>query len=312
MEDRFNSLMADASLSRYADDIRGLVRNSIRITSQPASGSDFEIGQSRMGGLPDLPPGIEWPAWTPPVCPRKPSLLERLFSKQPAPLEEPKPSSHSFIAQFNLSEVAPYDTERVLPDRGMLYFFYDATSMVWFDDPPHGEGWRVIYWSGGASQLTRTSAPEGLSQKLIYGAFRPTFTSERVFPPWESLLVERLGMSQKEIYEYAEVIEKLSSNDSDRVSRLLGHPDYIQYTDMLTECQLASNGIAAGDLSRLPDDPRIPGLLRGATEWQLLFQMDSQDMNTNWGDAGRIYYLTKSYDMTQQSLDEVWLALQCG
>ncbi|MCE5197593.1 MAG: YwqG family protein [Armatimonadota bacterium] len=312
MEDKFDSLMAGASLSRYTDDIRGLIRNSIRIISQPVSESDFEIGQSRMGGLPDLPPRAEWPVWMPPVYPRKPGFFERLFSKQPPPSEEPKLSPHSFIAQFNLSEVSPYDIENVLPDRGMLYFFFDTNPMVWSDDPPHSEGWRVTYWNGDASRLTRASTPKELPQRLIYGTFRPTFTSERVFPPSESLLLERLGMSQNEIYQYAEVIEKLSSYDNDQVSRLLGHPDYIQYTDMLTECQLASNGIAAGDLRQLPNDTRIPDLLERAIDWQLLFQMDSRDMNTNWGDAGRIYYFTKSYDMTQQSLDEVQLVLQCG
>ena len=312
MEERFNSLMADASLLRYADDIRSLIRNSIRITSQPASESDFGIGQSRMGGLPDLPTGVEWPAWMPPAYSRKPSFLERLFSMRPALPEEPTLSPHSFIAQFNLSEVAPYDSEKVLPDCGMLYFFYDTNPMVWYDVPPHKEGWRVIYWKGDASQLARANAPKELPQKLIYGTFRPTFTSERMLPPYESLLLERLGMSQTEIDQYSEVIEKLSLNDNDQVSRLLGHPDYIQYTDMLTECQLASNGIAASDLRQLPNDPRIPDLLKGAPDWQLLFQMDSQDMGTNWGDAGRIYYFTKSYDMTQPRLDEVQLALQCG
>lgn len=311
MEDRFRSSMADASLSQYTDAILGLIRNSIRITSQPAEESSFEIGQSRLGGLPDLPPGMEWPTWIPPVYPKNPGLFSRLFSRQPERPEEPEPSVHSFIAQFNLAEVAPYDIEKILPDHGMLYFFFDTNNVVWADDPPHNEGWRVIYWDGDVSQLSRTIAPDGLSQKLIYGSYRPVFSAEKVFPPWESLLVERLGMSEQEIYKYGDVIEEFSSED-DTITRLLGYPDHIQSSDMLTECQLGSNGIASGDLRRLSVDPQTSKLLEGATDWQLLFQMDSQHLSTNnWGDAGRIYYFTKSFEMTQQNLDNVWLVLQC-
>lgn len=312
MEDRFVQLMADSGLSRYTDGIHGLIRNSIRIAVQPAADGDFETGHSKIGGLPDLPPGVEWPTWTPPVCPMTPTFFQRLFSRRIAPPEEPKLTHLSFISQFNLSEVAPYDTESALPASGMLYFFYDATDMVWYDDPPNKAGWRVIYWSGDVSRLRRARVPEELPQKLVYGTLCPTFTSEIMYPPCESVLLERLGMSQSEIDRYAGVIRKFSPQRRGGISRLLGHPDYIQYTDMLTECQLASEGIAASELPRIQDDPDMSDLLKAATRWQLLFQMDAQDMNANWQDAGRIYYLARSFDMTEHSVDEIQLALQCG
>lgn len=312
MEDRLSLLMADALLTQYTKDIRALIRNSIRITCNQASESDFRIGQSKIGGLPDLPSEIEWPTWLPPRDPRRPGLFARLILKKVPPPEEPQITHLSFIAQFNLSEIASYDTERALPGHGMLYFFYDATDMVWFEDVPIKDGWRVLYWDGDISTLKRADAPQDLSSKLIYGAFLPTFVSERMLPPSESLLLRRLGMTEDEISRYAGVHEDMASDFDDTISRLLGYPDYIQFTDMLTECELAANGMPTNYFEKFPDDARMDNMLENTTRWQLLFQMDSQHLNTNWGDAGRIYYFAKSFDMTQRSLEEVQLAFQCS
>jgi len=59
-----------------------------------------KVGQSKVGGRPDLPAGFEWP---------------HEEDDDDAPL--------GFVAQIDLAEVAPHDLDHALPERGMLWFF---------------------------------------------------------------------------------------------------------------------------------------------------------------------------------------------
>jgi uncharacterized protein YwqG len=68
--------------------------------------------------------------------------------------------------------------------------------------------------------------------------------------------------------------------------RLLGHPDDVQW-DMHR------------DLEGAP------------TEWQLLFQMDSDGApDTEWGDTGRMYYWIRTRDLAKRDFSEAELILQ--
>jgi uncharacterized protein YwqG len=52
----------------------------------------------------------------------------------------------------------------------------------------------------------------------------------------------------------------------------------------------------------------LPG---NPTEWQLLFQMDSDGApDTDWGDAGRIYFWIRGRDLAMRNFSDVELILQ--
>lgn len=67
---------------------------------------------------------------------------------------------------------------------------------------------------------------------------------------------------------------------------------------MQLECQLASNGIYVGDSSGY-NHPKRRALENGATDWQLLFQIDSDEkgLGTMWGDVGRVYFWIRQQDL---------------
>ena len=101
-------------LGRLGDGILALAAPTIWVHVRPAAEAAIPIGASKMGGQPDLPAGVEWPAW-----------------------HEPR----AFLAQFNLAEVAPYDAEGVLPSSGLLSFFYETDgeplyAELWGQPPP--------------------------------------------------------------------------------------------------------------------------------------------------------------------------------
>ena len=94
--------------------------NSIRLKTKYAE-NELPIGASKLFGNPDVPRGFEWP------------YIE----------VDGEEYDLSFIGQINLSEVAKYDKDGLLPGKGMLYFFYDLDEMPF--SPDNLNACRVIY-----------------------------------------------------------------------------------------------------------------------------------------------------------------------
>src|SRR5262249_18104522 len=140
--------LADNGLPQVAGTLAGLARPSIRLALQRVEQRDLGIGDSRVGGLPDLPAGVGWPTWN---C-----------------------VPQAFIAQINLAETAPFDVDHLLPADGVLSFFYGFNVDVVDQDPaavfPTAAGsWRVFYFGDPAS-LRQRSAPAGLPADSLLGA----------------------------------------------------------------------------------------------------------------------------------------------
>ncbi len=101
----------------------------------------------------------------------------------------------------------------------------------------------------------------------------------------------------------------MRSNDDDNKNRLLGHPDPMQ-GDMQADCQYNLHGVSYGP----EDEERRFELKPGATNWQLLLQIDSEEKKTGmmWGDVGRIYFWIEKDALERRDFTNVWCILQCG
>jgi len=275
----YRRVLVDAGLGRYADALVSAARPGIRLDVDPRLDHD-RVGGSRLGGEPDLPAGAEWPR------------------KGGAPL--------SFVAQLQLTELAAYDVDGVLPADGLFSFFYDATTQTaWGFDPADRGSWEVRHLPAGR-ELRRTRAPDDLEAR---GRLRPVGLAPRaeLCPvPYESRVVERLAMSVEELDTYGELLDT-----DERIHRALGHPDPVQ-GEMQLECQLASNGVFVGGPGGCRD-PRVLDLGPGADDWRLLLQVDSDDAaDVMWGDLGRIYFWIRDEDLGARRFDRTWVILQCG
>lgn len=93
-----------------AHGLASLARPSVRLVATPASQDRLTQGESRLGGLPDLPVGFEWPRWSP-SAPRDNSFVQWRPAGA-APL--------GFIAQFDLSAIPRVD--HALPETGCISF----------------------------------------------------------------------------------------------------------------------------------------------------------------------------------------------
>jgi uncharacterized protein YwqG len=81
---------------------------------------------------------------------------------------------------------------------------------------------------------------------------------------------------------------------------------------MRLECQLVTNGIYCGDSSGY-QDPRRSVLEKGAADWNLLLQIDSDEKQLGWiwGDTGRVYFWARRQDIALAEFDGSWALLQC-
>jgi len=269
-----------AGLSRLLKDIDLVTRPSIRLYTTPVNESTLSVGTSKLGGVPDLPPGVNWP--------------------------ERKDLPQSFIAQIHLNDVRPYDTNKMLPQDGMLWFFYDAQQQTFGADPADLGGWRVIFMNDNLTGLQRHPAPAKLPASSQFRACSINFASEITLSQQPQLEIPNFDWTDAEQKKYEELLSTFPT-PADRAAvhhRRLGYPDTIQ-DDMRLQCQLASHGITDAN------DPRVAEVSKGAMGWQLLLQVDSDEhAGMRWGNAGMLYYWITSADLQAHRFDTTWLVLQ--
>ena len=99
--------------SELTDAIKALKKNEIVMI--PKVGKRLaKASESKIGGEPYLPADFVWPTYTDSENVTRPL---------------------SFFCQIHISDVKKYDKDGLLPERGMLYFFYECESFSWGYDP---------------------------------------------------------------------------------------------------------------------------------------------------------------------------------
>ena len=288
--DELREEMQAHDLGGYFDALTPLARNGIRISLDPQEDYEIPLGASKLGGCPDLPDNAPW-FFTP-------------HTKVPM----------SFIAQINFAETAPYDVEHRLPERGILYFFYDCSEdgMNWGFDPDDHNGWKVFFYDGDPAALVRTPAPTELDDEdvgMVFGAARMEFSSQMELPSLESDLTDSLSIPNDGEMQDA-YWEWLEEREEEMVYKLLGHADPIQ-SGMELECEYVTHGMNCGNPEGFQQG-KSRGLDGNANRWQLLFQVDSSDdLGMMWGDAGRLYFWITQEDLASRRFENSWMILQC-
>ncbi|MBQ2446525.1 MAG: DUF1963 domain-containing protein [Oscillospiraceae bacterium] len=267
--------MSQRGLERYFDATLPFLRNGISLLPDFAPSQIPDIGCSKFGGQPDLPTGTAWF--------RNPDTGLLL----------------SFVCQIDLAQAAPFDTEGLLPHKGLLYFFCDCTrdhrSRVF--EPGDRNGWKLYYFEGDPGQLCPAPFPEG-TQTLpkVFPCAPISFASRPELPLMSAELARKLRLPKEEgfrdrCWRWTDEATKRNPN------KLLGHADPIQDA-MEGECEKAlqaSQG-AAGTKNH---------------SWRLLLQIDSMGkLRMNWADDGRLYLWITEEDLAQRHFHKAQLILQ--
>lgn len=228
----------------------------------------FPPGASRFGGLPDLPATLAWP------------------SGNHGPL--------GFLAQINCREAARFDAQKLLPSKGMLYFFYDLAEQPWGDSTEELAD-AVVLYAPDDTGLTQAGLPAGLDEdEGILPTVALGFGEELTLEDHSRETLAAMGLDEAQINAYFELYDERSvetSNSESPKHRLLGLPDQVQ-NPMPPDCVA----------------------LRGGTndDWRLLLQLDSDEtLDTLWGDMGRLYFWIRADDLKRAHFAETCTFLQC-
>lgn len=138
-----------ADLPSLAD---GLVAPAFLMTSVEETARP---GQSRFGGMPDVPPGFTWPLSHGFTVGDATQEYQPVSSQGPVPMDAPLPLT--FIAQLDLSALSPETPD--LPGEGRLLVFMDYA--VWFQSEDKART-TIIWDRTPAADLTRHAPPEAL------------------------------------------------------------------------------------------------------------------------------------------------------
>ena len=262
-------------------------KDEITIFTEPNEDNEI-LNKSKIGGKPYLPKDFVWPYY------------------QELPL--------SFLAQINLEEVKSLDKDNLLPDKGMLYFFYELETEEWGYELKN-KGCAKVFYYEDISNFELIDFPEDMEDYNIVPEFKVNFKSNISYPAYEDFDIIHNG--EKEVadnYEdfqdaYFDIYNKhMESLDS--YTKLLGYPDVIQ-SSMEEQCAAITKGFIGGI-----DSPKKyrEEVIKDSKDWILLFQMDTvetSDYELMFGDSGHIYFWIKKEDLKNKNFDNIWLILQC-
>ena len=271
----------------FSEVLEKVVRNEINLT---ADGVPALPDASKLGGKPFLPKGFEWPYFT----------------------SEDGEKPLSFLCQINLAESKPYDNENLLPEKGLLLFFYEAETQPWGFDPADSSAFRVYYYEETAG-FVPFDLPAELSSDLRPAERSLVFEKRASYPNFEELEFHAEVAENADYEDYDSALEVLGKDIGEDANKLLGYADIVQ-NEMLTECESVSRGNYCGSPEELEPEEESD-IWERAKDWILLLQLstlEAEEYELMWGDCGRIYFYIRKEDLKNKKFEKTWLVLQCG
>ena len=277
-------------LKKFVSEILdSLKKNEITISTEFNNNSEI-VNKSKIGGKPYLPKDFIWPYY------------------QGLPL--------SFLAQINLEEVSSLDKDKLFPDKGILYFFYELETQEWGYELKN-KGCAKVFYYEDTSNFELIDFPKDMKDYCQIPEFKVTFKANISYPSYEDFdIIHNGGKEVADNYEdfqdaYFDIYNKhMESFDS--YTKLLGHPEVIQ-NPMEEECEAVTRGFDMGGMESYPKQYQKE--IRSASkDWILLFQMDTVETSNYelmFGDSGHIYFWIKKEDLANKNFENIWLILQC-
>ncbi len=273
-----------------------LIKPAIGIKDSLTDDAAIEIGQSKIGGLPDLPTSFNWPTYN----------------------DEPL----TFCAQYNLSEVNLFDVEQLLPKQGLLsiFIYIDKDCPCFLNNP---SSFRVVY-SEETSSLKRTNFPANYFQGGVFRATRLSFFQYYTLPEREShklwsLDNDRLityNLFKDALTEIADTLSGLRRHHAPyspmhNMHQLLGEDRSVQASVMLYFAwgQLGFYPVTKQLIKENQDKIRIL-----QQKYIILLQVDTCGSKNNdmdrYGDCMVIYFGIKPDDLKNKRFDRVVMTFQ--
>lgn len=274
--------------------VAGLAAQLARPSARIVPVDDPGAATVQLGGLPLLPPELDWPTW------------------RGHPLD--------FVADVDLAAVHDVLPAAPLPTTGRLLLFFatslsgPAGELVGALEPRTRDGWRLVHVPSGMDRRP-VAPPVGGAGPLTAGPFRSVnarLVPELTVPDsWESGLPHEWDGDA--VWMGFERLEELGW--AGPFHRIGGWPQPTQSAPA-APAALAAAGLTAPDGRLEWGDPRVAEVTaRANDEWWLVLQLDTDDGPDGpgwmWGDAGVVFVHGRPDDLRAGRWDELWLNWDC-
>ncbi len=271
------ALIEQYGLSEHQDAILDSVKPAIYFSLEQAG--QGEIGQSRIGGTPDLPVSMAWPkstAYDAALC---------------------------FILQINFAQL-PQFPESPFPPRGMLYLFVSEGENA---------AEQILFWDGEeALQSVSLPNPEEMATDW-YETLKPhklTFNLAPDIPRWATddfyRLCTDLTIDEEPLDELARAFSK-NGIGPNSIGKLLGHAAGIGHDprqDAYVVREVNPKWLYNYEQRKTLD-------MTHAQRWQnLLFVNSSGAVDLWFGDAGYLQVLVHADDLARMDLSRAYINLE--
>jgi uncharacterized protein YwqG len=307
------SLIDKHGLGRFSDHIERMAQSAVQLL--PVQPDDYsQLGVTRFGGVPDLPPEIEWPS------------AAGVYM--------------TFVAQINLAEM-PTLKDSPLPRSGWLYFFLVEGESA--DELTH----KVIHFPGHITSLKKVEPPAPQApiesvwnESEQYVPYRMDARQVISIPPSMVGFVKKDEVvDDLEADNYYALVEDLHGQPISRTgaSQLLGwHEDIgdnptqkavfrkhnlwnIRYAYSLQSIENKLNDAVHSNNTPLADIYKKEkadferylankeSLDAEMSEWKLLLELDSHyDIGMCWWDAGKVQFMIHDDDLANLIFDNTF------
>lgn len=276
----------ESGLDQHLEALLSVASPAIRLTPHRVE-DDGPLGVTRLGGLPDLPPGIEWP------------VVDGVLLE--------------FVGQFQLADLAPHDVEGRLPPTGMLSFFFDGM-LTGYDRGEAKDRRAVRYYDGPLDALERRDEPAHEHQ--YFDIFYPcalAFETVWTLPPFEEIDEDEFSMfpAVAPILPYTARMVYRELRQREFTHRLLGHPDEIQGGELRLGVVKTQDTGGRFVSDRYGNYKHRNELIAEMRQWRLLAQFRSdRPTGMDWGCGGLIYFWIREADLAARRFDRVYGKLE--
>ena len=254
IRNRITDYIHSAGLAEISEQIQALGKPSVIISTIETTDQP-QAGESRMGGCPNLPAELTWPTY--------------------------KKTPMVFLAQFNLTDISPFDIDGSLPSDGLLSFFLHAVLEEDGTNDDYGHQCKVIYTAqDDINKLISRPLPdhEGLIMFSPQQQATVHFEADIALPPPGSDAIDSLSCNENAeiiIEAYWDKVWLKKVDEREDTHRLLGYPDV------------------------------DTGEEQGASK--LLFQISFDELiDWSFGDAQSVRFYMPSGALEQQAWEQAW------
>lgn len=255
------------------------------VTRNLHSEVEMKVGNSKIGGSPDLPKSIDWP------------------SINGIPLV--------FCAQYNLAEITKFDREKVLPKKGMIYVFVSINE-EWNEFSFESDKAKIFYIED-VTDIERKEFPVLLIEERKIKQAEICYFETYTIPDDENFKLFYF----KEKYEhfsdnsYQEIQNFLNDNDyhlEDNLHQILGEDRSVQSSVVY---DFASNELKIHRLEEYTE--RKNEILELSKNYRLLIQLDCSDFNTDlsrFGGSGVFYIGIREDNLLKKDFQNLSISFQ--